>query len=91
MDSQEVTSMLDKISSAAQSQLVQTQLTSQAAASSQNSAPAKQQPASVDTVQLSSTARSIAQEALETPAQTAREANAGDAQAKRLLAREARH
>ncbi len=83
--------MLDAISNAAQPQLVQTQSTSQAAASSLPAAPAKPQPASVDTVQLSNAARSIAQEAIETPAQTAQEANAGDAQAKRLLAREARH
>ena len=51
---------------------------------------AKLQPAPVasDTVQLSSAAK-IVQEATETPAQTAHEANAGDLQAKRLLAREA--
>ena len=40
-----------------------------------------------DTVQLSSTAK-IVQEAIETPAQTAKEAASGDRQAKALLARE---
>jgi len=42
-----------------------------------------------DTVQLSSAAQAALQEALETPAQTAKEASTGDPQARRLLAREA--
>jgi hypothetical protein len=42
-----------------------------------------------DSVQLSSAAQAALQEAMETPAQTAKEAGKGDAQAKRLLAREA--
>jgi hypothetical protein len=50
--------------------------------------PAQAQPAATDTVQLSS-AKALQQETLETPTQTAREANSGDLQAKRLLAREA--
>jgi len=47
------------------------------------SAPAK------DTVTLSSTALLAAQETAETPAQTAKEAQAGDIQAKHLLAKQA--
>jgi hypothetical protein len=50
--------------------------------------PAKPQPAPTDTVTLSAAA-STRQEITETPAQTAREANNGDNQAKRLLAKEA--
>jgi hypothetical protein len=42
-----------------------------------------------DTVSISSAARAAQQESLETPAQTAKEAGAGDHQAQRLLAREA--
>ncbi len=50
----------------------------------------KPQPAAapVDTVHISVAAQAL-QEAIETPAQTSREANAGDIQAKHLLAREA--
>jgi len=40
-----------------------------------------------DTVQISAAAQ-VLQEAIENPAQTAREANAGDQQARRLLAKE---
>jgi hypothetical protein len=65
------------------------------ATSSQKPAQPKSQPAAgsstPDTVQLSSTAQAAlaaAQEAKETPAQTAREASGGDRQAQRLLARE---
>jgi hypothetical protein len=47
------------------------------------------QPAPSDTVQLSSAAQAALREAMETPAQTAKEAGTGDAQAKRLLAKEA--
>ena len=42
-----------------------------------------------DTVQLSSAAQAALQEALETPAQTAKEAGGGDLQAKRLVAKQA--
>jgi len=60
--------------------------------------PAKIQPAAVtqDTVKLSSTAqaqlstiKAAVQEAAETPAQTAKEAQSGDLQARRLLSKEA--
>jgi len=52
------------------------------------SASAKVQPAPVDTVQISAAAQAL-KEAIENPAQTAREAAGGDIQAKRLLAKEA--
>jgi hypothetical protein len=42
----------------------------------------------VDRVQLSSAAQAALRETVETPAQTAKEASSGDAQAKRLLAKE---
>ena len=42
-----------------------------------------------DTVQISDAARAALQETMETPAQTAKEAGAGDHQAQRILAREA--
>ena len=46
-------------------------------------------PVPTDTVQLSSAAQAALQESLETAAQTAKEAGAGDVQAKRLLAKHA--
>ncbi len=46
------------------------------------------QPTSTDTVQISAAAQAL-KEAIENPAQTAREAAGGDLQAKRLLAKEA--
>ena len=62
------------------------------ATSSQKSA-APQQPGSssplADTVHISSAGQSALQEAIETSAQTAREARGGDRQAQNLLAREA--
>ncbi|MGO9015884.1 MAG: hypothetical protein ACLQF0_13015 [Dissulfurispiraceae bacterium] len=41
------------------------------------------------TVQISNAAKALLKEATETPAQTAKEASAGDQQAKKLLAKEA--
>jgi hypothetical protein len=61
-----------------------------AQATAQPAAQAKPQPAHTDTVQISAAALAL-KEAIENPVQTAREAAAGDAQAKRLLAREAAH
>jgi len=61
------------------------------AASRQTPPQAKAQPPVTDTVQLSSGVKAVVQETLETPAQTAKEASAGDAQAKRLLAKETHH
>lgn len=55
----------------------------------QGSTPAKAQSAAKDTVTISSAAVLAAQEAMETPAQTAKEARGGDMQAKRLLAKQA--
>ena len=66
----------------------QTQPVAKSATSSTQSHP---QPAAriiTDTVQISSAAQAL-QEAIESPAQTAKEASAGDHQAQRLLAREA--
>ena len=53
----------------------------------QQSAPPKPQP-TTDTVKLSNTALTFAQEAMETPVQTRKEAMSGDTQAQRLLAKE---
>jgi hypothetical protein len=58
-------------------------------AAAQQPAPSKSQPAATDTVQISNAAAQALKEAIENPAQTAKEAAAGDVQAKRLLAREA--
>lgn len=59
----------------------------------QKQRPAKSQPETVtDSVKLSRAAQTAAaafQEARETPAQTSQEANRGDLQAKRVLAKEA--
>jgi hypothetical protein len=69
---------------------------SQPAAKSATASPkaAQSQPnstasAATDTVHISSAAQLAIQEAIENPAQTAAEANKGDHQAQRLLAREA--
>ena len=55
----------------------------------QDSAPVKAAPPVKDSVTLSSAALLAAQEAAETPAQTAKEAQTGDIQAKHLLAKQA--
>jgi hypothetical protein len=76
----------------------QIQASTVATGASKQPAPAKSQPAAdtQDTVQLSSTAqaqlstiKAALQEAAETPAQTAKEAQSGDLQAQRLLSKEA--
>jgi hypothetical protein len=59
-----------------------TQKSTQSQPSSSNSTP-------TDTVQISSAAKAALQEATETQAQSVREAQNGDTQAQRLLAREA--
>ncbi len=46
-------------------------------------------PATADTVQISNAAQAMLQEAMENPAQTAKEAASGDHQAIRLMAKEA--
>jgi hypothetical protein len=55
----------------------------------QQAAASKPQPTPTDTVQISSAAAQALKEAIENPAQTAKEAAGGDLQAKRLLAKEA--
>ena len=67
---------------ASQAALVNANQTQPAA---QEPTPAKTQPTVTDTVQIST----AAQEAAETAAQTAQEANHGDRQAQKLLAKEA--
>lgn len=72
---------------AAESKAAQTPQTSQTSKATPT-LQAAQTP--TDTVQISAAAsKAILQEAEETHAQTVKEANAGDAQAKRLLAKEA--
>jgi hypothetical protein len=66
------------------------QAPAQPAAATQQTAPSKPQPAHADTVQISAAALAL-KEAVENPVQTAKEAAGGDAQARRLLAREAAH
>jgi hypothetical protein len=78
--------MISPVSSATQAQAV-----AQPKAATQPAAPAAQskaQASPTDTVKLSSAAQ-IQQEAVELPSQTAKEAAGGDAQARRLLAKEA--
>jgi hypothetical protein len=77
--------MINSVSSATHAQPA-TKPAAQAAA--QQPAPAKPQPARTDTVQISAAALAL-KEAIENPVQTAKEAASGDAQARRLLAREA--
>jgi hypothetical protein len=55
----------------------------------QKPAPAKAQTATTDTVAISNVAKAMMQEVQETAAQTTQEANKGDRQAQRLLAKEA--
>jgi hypothetical protein len=57
---------------------------------SQKPSQPKRKPAAAanDTVQLSTIAQAALQEAIETFAQTTKEANSGDRQAKRVLAKE---
>ena len=76
--------MINPVSSAAQPRVE-----AQPAATAQTSNSAKAQPTPTDTVQISNFAKAALQEALETSAQTTKEAAGGDFQAKRLLAKEA--
>lgn len=80
--------MINAISNAIPSHPVaQTTAASQPAAKpAATTAPAAVPPAV--TVNISSAAAAMAKELTETPAQTAKEANSGDIQAKKLLARE---
>jgi hypothetical protein len=70
----------------------QTEPVAKSATSSQKSAQTQPQSTtstSKDTVHISSAAQAAVQEALETQAQTVKEAGSGDQQAQRLLAKEA--
>jgi hypothetical protein len=75
--------MSDPVSSVTQAQ-VATQATDVRA----KAPDPRPQPVPSETVQLSSAAQAALQEAVETQAQTAKEAGKGDLQAKRLLAKE---
>jgi len=61
----------------------------QATAAQPTPSKATAQPSPADTVQISSAAKALSQENLETSAQTAHEASSGDVQAQRLQARHA--
>jgi len=71
------------------SSLTPAQPAAQAPAAQQAPSKATAQPTTADTVQISSAAKSLSQANLETSAQPAHEASAGDVQAIRLLARHA--
>lgn len=79
--------MISPVSSTSAPQPV-AQTTAQPAAPPPSS-QAKPQASTMDTVQISNAARAMMQEAIENPAQTAKEAAAGDRQAMRLMAKEA--
>jgi len=67
------------------------QTTTQAATAQPASSTPTPQPTASDTVQISNAAKAMLQESVETPAQTAKEASAGDVQALKLIARHAAH
>jgi hypothetical protein len=71
------------------SSLTPAQPVAQAPAAQPTPSRATAQPSTADTVQISSAAKALSQENLETSAQTAHEASGGDVQAIRLLARHA--
>jgi len=71
------------------SSVTQAQVATQATDVRAKAPDRRPQPVPSETVQLSSAAQAALQEAVETQAQTAREAGQGDLQAKILLAKEA--
>ena len=79
--------MINPVSSATHAQPV-AKAAPKAAPTVQQPALSKPQPAPADSVKVSVAAQAL-KEAVELPAQTAKEAAGGDAQAKRLLAKEA--
>jgi pyruvate/2-oxoglutarate dehydrogenase complex dihydrolipoamide acyltransferase (E2) component len=84
----EAFTMVSPVGNQSQLQPIQAQpAAAKPAPTAASAAPAHPQAAPTDTVRLSSAAK-LAQEAAETPAQTAKEAAGGDVQAKRLLAKE---
>jgi hypothetical protein len=66
----------------------QIQPAAKSAAASPKPVQVKPKAAVMDTVHVSTAAKAALQEATETPAQTAKEAQSGDKQAQRLLAKE---
>ena len=68
--------------------VTQTQAAVQVADVREKAPETRPRPVPVDKVQLSSSAQAALREVTETPAQTAKEASSGDAQARRLLAKE---
>jgi hypothetical protein len=85
--------MISAVTSASQAQssvanATQTKATA-SSTSSQKSTQASSAVVAADTVEISNAAQAALKEVLETPAQTAKEAAAGDRQAQRLLAKEA--
>lgn len=80
--------MSNPITSVTQAPPVPTAAQTPAAAAKPAAAPAPAQKTPTDTVAISNSAQTILQEAQETRAQTVQEANSGDSQARRLLAKE---
>ena len=68
--------------------VTQTQAAAQASDVREKPPEPRPQRIPIDSVQLSSAAQAALREIVETPAQTAKEAGTGDAQAKRLLAKQ---
>jgi hypothetical protein len=79
--------MSNQINNVTQARPVQS--AAQAPATNQKASQSKSQQTPTDTVAISSSAKAILQEVQENHAQTVQEANGGDSQARRLLAREA--
>jgi hypothetical protein len=79
--------MSNPISAVTQAQPVQKE--TQAPAAKQKASETKSQPTTADTVTISTSAKAILQEVQENHAQTVQEADSGDNQARRLLAKEA--
>jgi hypothetical protein len=82
--------MISSISNAVQHQLEPAAQPAKAPAQP-SSTQVKQHAPVTDTVQLTNGTKAALQELAETPAQTAKEAAGGDAQARRLLAKQAHH
>jgi Ribonuclease G/E len=82
--------MINAISNTVQPQIEPAAQPAKAAAQPGSNQVTQQAPVT-DTVQLSSGAKAALQELSETPTQTAKEAASGDAQARRLLAKETHH
>ena len=68
--------------------LTQAQVAAQSKPADVKTTQAKPKQDSDVTVQISNAAKALLEEATETPAQTAKEASAGDQQAKKVLAKE---